>query len=57
MAPPGLRELVTGQDGCAPSTSQGGQGSSSNAAASLADALLGRKSKYSEQASEVCVCD
>jgi len=55
MAPPGLRELVTGQDGCAPSTSQAGQGSSSNAAASLADALLGRKSKYAEQASEVRV--
>lgn len=44
---PGLRDVVTGQDGCTP------EGSGGNAASALADALLGTKAKYSQRASEV----
>lgn len=45
----GFRELVTGADGC----SAGDGAGPSNAAASLADALLGRRAKQQAQLQEV----
>lgn len=47
----GLRDLVTGADSC----STGDGAGPSNAAASLADALLGRRSKQQAQLQEVGV--
>lgn len=44
-----LRSLVTGADGC----SAGDGAGPSNAAASLADALLGRRAKQQAQLQEV----
>ena len=46
-----LRDLATGADGCAPDG--GASGSGTNAAAALADALLGRPTKAHEGAHEV----
>lgn len=45
----GLRDLVTGADACTPSDGAG----PSNAASSLADALLGRRAKTQAQLQEV----
>ncbi|KAL6770309.1 PEX5 [Auxenochlorella protothecoides x Auxenochlorella symbiontica] len=45
----GLRDLVTGADACGPSDGAG----PSNAAASLADALLGRRAKQTAQVQEL----
>ncbi|KAL4859835.1 Peroxisome biogenesis protein 5 [Chlorella vulgaris] len=45
----GLRDLVTGADGCSPGDGAG----PSNAAASLADALLGRRAKQQAQLQEL----
>lgn len=47
---PGLRELVTGQDACAP---DGGQQGNRNAMNQFVDAMLGKKGKQVEQAAEV----
>ena len=47
-----LRSLVTGADGC----SAGDGAGPSNAAASLADALLGRRAKQQAQLQEVREC-
>lgn len=48
----GMRELVTGADAC----SAGDGAGPSNAAASLADALLGRRAKQAAQLQEVGAC-
>lgn len=45
----GFRDFVTGADACGPSDGAG----PSNAAASFADALLGRRGKQQEQLQEV----
>lgn len=48
----GLRDLVTGSDACGPGDGAG----PSNAAASLAEALLGGRAKHAAQVQEVRVC-